>query len=117
MSDALEHGCAWGLKPSECAACTPPIPANLCGVGGCVYLPHALGTKHSWAPGPKTRRLGETLRDAERRELSAPEVVVNITSNDPTDGALVAEYLAHHAHRWAYLTRGGQECVVCGARR
>lgn len=51
-----------------------PIPADLCGVGGCVYLPHALGTKHSWAPGPLTRRLGETIRDAERREADERRV-------------------------------------------
>lgn len=38
-------------------------------------------------------------------------------------GALISrpaspiDYLAEHAHRWAYLARGGQECVICGAQR
>lgn len=47
----------------------PPIPPELCGVGGCVFTPHAPGTKHSWAPTYR-QRPGETILDAERRELA-----------------------------------------------
>lgn len=51
----------------------PPVPAGLCGFaigdsGQCVYLPHPLGTPHSWAPPLPKQRPGETLLAAERRE-------------------------------------------------
>lgn len=51
-------------------------PTGLCGgavgaSGSCVFLPHRLGTPHSWTPPAPTQRPGETILDAERRERRA----------------------------------------------